>query len=157
MPSTATFVFKMTLEATEKIFLVLKSFNFKVEWALEAQAESPMGYGSELKKDEILLPLHQNNPLWPCLKKLREFESQWPTAPIPKEERMPLCAKPWVLVIIKVPRPSQNSFSNWSKGHHSWIRPLPSPQQDHATSRWIVFLGNPTYLEKIPVGSQKKT
>ena len=43
-PEAPLFTFKMTAEAAEKIFLVLKSFNFDVKRALEAQAKSPVGY-----------------------------------------------------------------------------------------------------------------
>jgi hypothetical protein len=60
----------MNTEAAKKNFLVLNSFNFDVNQALEAQAKSPIGYGSEFRKGEILFPLLQNHPLWPRLKKI---------------------------------------------------------------------------------------
>ena len=64
------FEFEMTSEAAKKNFLVLKSFNFDVKAALAAQAKSPMGYGSEFRKGDILSPLVQHHPLWPRLEKI---------------------------------------------------------------------------------------
>jgi hypothetical protein len=69
-PVPPLFVFEMALKVTEKKSLVLKSFNLNVKRALEVQAKSPMGYRSEFRKGEILLPLLQNHPLWPRLKNL---------------------------------------------------------------------------------------
>ena len=34
------------------------------EKALKAQVGSPVGYGSEFQKGELLLPLLKNHPLW---------------------------------------------------------------------------------------------
>jgi hypothetical protein len=82
------FEFAMTSEAAEKNFLILKSFDLDMKRALEAQANSPMGYGSEFQKGDILQPLLQNHPLWPRLTKLLKFGSKWPTSPISKENRM---------------------------------------------------------------------
>jgi hypothetical protein len=53
----------MNLEAAEKYFMILKSFNFNIGRAIEAQAKSPMGYRSEFRKGEILFPPLQNHPL----------------------------------------------------------------------------------------------
>jgi hypothetical protein len=82
------FEFEMMSEAAEKNFLVLKSFNFKVKAALAAQAKSPMGYGSEFRNGEILLPLVQYHPLWPCLEKILKHGLQWPASPISEENRI---------------------------------------------------------------------
>ncbi len=68
--------------------MILKSFNFNIGRAIEAQAKSPMGHGSEFGKGGILFPLLQNHPLWPRMKGLLEFGSQWPTEPIPGEDRI---------------------------------------------------------------------
>jgi hypothetical protein len=69
-PEEPLFEFEMTSEAAEKNFLVLKRFNFDVKEALAAQAKSPMGYGSEFRKGDILSPLVQHHPLWPRLEKI---------------------------------------------------------------------------------------
>ena len=87
-PEAPLFTFEMTAEAIKKIFLVLKSFDFNVKRALEAQAKSPVGYSSEVRKREVLRPLLQNHPLWPCLENLLIFGSQWQTAEIPEEDRI---------------------------------------------------------------------
>jgi hypothetical protein len=87
-PDKPLFEFAMTSEAAEKNFLILKSFDFDMKRALEAQVNSPMGYGSEFQKVNILQPLLQNHPLWPRLTKLLKFGSQWPTSPSSEEDRM---------------------------------------------------------------------
>ena len=69
-PENPLFEFKMTSEATNKNLLVLKIFNFDVKAALAAQVKSLMGYGSEFRKGEILLPFVQYHPLWPRLEKI---------------------------------------------------------------------------------------
>jgi hypothetical protein len=46
-PNKPEFCFEMRLEAAEKNFLVLKRHNFKLGMAIEAQPNSPVGYGSE--------------------------------------------------------------------------------------------------------------
>jgi hypothetical protein len=87
-PECLLFNFKMNSEAAEKNFLVLKSFDFNIGRAIEAQAKSPVGYGLEFRKGGILFPLLQNHPLWPCMKDLLEFGSCWPTEPIPEKDRI---------------------------------------------------------------------
>ena len=87
-PEKPLFEFEMTSEAAEKNFLVLKRFNFDVKAALAAQAKSPMGYGSEFRKRDILSPLVQHHPLWPRLEKILKHGSQWPTSPISEEDRL---------------------------------------------------------------------
>ncbi len=74
-PECPLFNFKMNSEAAEKIFMILKSFDFNIGRAIEAQAKSPMGYGSKFRKGGILFPLLQNHPLWPRMKDLLEFGS----------------------------------------------------------------------------------
>ena len=69
-PEPPLFQFKMSSKAAEKNFLILMRFNFDLKEAIEAQAKSPMGYGSELRKLEILLPLLKNHPLWPRMKEI---------------------------------------------------------------------------------------
>jgi hypothetical protein len=109
-PECPLFYFEMNSEAAEKIFMVLKSFNFKIGRAIEAQAKSPVGYGLEFRKGGILFPLLRNHPLWPRMKDLLKFGSRWPTEPIPKKDRSQTLTKPSSLGITKAPRPNQ-SFS----------------------------------------------
>ncbi len=56
-PEAPLFAFEMAAKATEKKFLVLKRFDFDIKQALEVQAKSLMGYGSEFRKGDILHPL----------------------------------------------------------------------------------------------------
>ena len=87
-PEAPLFTLDMTAEATKKNYIILKSFNFDVKRALEAQARSPVGYSSEFRRREVLQPLLQNHPLWPRLENLLIFGSQWQRAEIPKEDRI---------------------------------------------------------------------
>jgi len=67
-PEPPLFKFEMNGAAAESNFLVLQKFNFNLEKALAVQARSPMGYGSEFRKGELLPPLLKNHPLWNQMK-----------------------------------------------------------------------------------------
>ncbi len=69
-PKKPLFCFEMTTEAAEKNFMVLKSHQFSLKKAIEAQAGSPVEYGSEFRKPEILKPLLGYHCLWPCMKNI---------------------------------------------------------------------------------------
>jgi hypothetical protein len=86
-PEVPLFPLKMIAEAAKKIFLVLKSFDFDIK-QLEVQVKSPMDYGSEFRKGDILCPVLQNHLIWPRLKNLLKLGSQWPTLPISKDDRI---------------------------------------------------------------------
>jgi hypothetical protein len=81
------FKFKMNREAVESNFHILWRFNFDLGKAIEAQARSPVGFGSEFQKSEVLLPLLQEHPLWNRMREMFAHGSQWPTEPITKEDR----------------------------------------------------------------------
>jgi hypothetical protein len=87
-PDAPDFCFEMTLEAAEKNFLVLKRHGFNLSKAIEAQSNTPVGYGSEFRKPLILSPLLGNHPLWPMMEFILENRAQWPTDPISEEERI---------------------------------------------------------------------
>jgi hypothetical protein len=46
-PTVPEFKFKLTSEAAERNFMILKKYNFDLATAIEAQKSSPLGYGSE--------------------------------------------------------------------------------------------------------------
>jgi hypothetical protein len=69
-PESLLFKFKMNGEAAELKLHVLWRFNFGLGRALEAQVKSLMGYGSEFRKGEVLLPLLQHHPLWTRMMKM---------------------------------------------------------------------------------------
>ena len=87
-PEAPNFCFKMTLEAAEKNFLVLKRHGFDLSKAIEDQSNTPVGYGSEFKKPRILSHLLGNHPLWPMMESILKHGAQWPTNPISEEERI---------------------------------------------------------------------
>ncbi len=58
-----------------------------IEKALEAQASSPLGYGSEFRKPDTLRPLLQLHPNWERFERLLKNGSDWPLDPISEEDR----------------------------------------------------------------------
>ncbi len=48
-PTPPGFVFKLTEEAAEKNFMILKRYDFDLAKAIHAQRSSPLGYGSEFR------------------------------------------------------------------------------------------------------------
>jgi hypothetical protein len=86
-PELLLFKFKMNREAAESNFHVLWRFNFDLGRALEAQVKFPMGYGSEFRKREVLLPLLQHHLLLNRMMNMLAHGLQWPTKPITKEDR----------------------------------------------------------------------
>ncbi len=81
------FKFKMNGEAAESNFHILQRFNFDLGKAIEVQARLPIGYGSEFRKSDVLLPLLQKHPLWNQMRAMLAHGLQWPTEPITKEDR----------------------------------------------------------------------
>jgi hypothetical protein len=47
----------------------------------------PVGYRSEFRKGELLLPLLKNHPLWNRMKDMLAHRSKWPTESITDEDR----------------------------------------------------------------------
>ncbi len=87
MPRITVFEFKMNGEAAESNCHILWRFNFDLGRALEVQAKSLMGYGSEFRKGEVLLPPLQHHPLWTQMMNMLAHGLQWPTKPITKQDR----------------------------------------------------------------------
>ena len=86
-PSPPLFKFELTKEAAARNFCILTKFNMSIEKALEAQASSPLGYGSEFRKPDTLRPLLQLHPNWERFERLLKNGSDWPLDPISEEER----------------------------------------------------------------------
>ena len=63
------FKFELTEKAALKNYLVLGKFNFDLEKAIQAQKNSPIGYGSEFRKPEVLEPLFAKHPFWESMKR----------------------------------------------------------------------------------------
>jgi hypothetical protein len=82
------FFFDMTQEAAAKNLLVFKWYGFDLGRAIEAQKLSPLGYGSEFKKPEVLQEIFGNHPLWARMEYLLIKGSQWPLKEISKEDRV---------------------------------------------------------------------
>jgi hypothetical protein len=109
-PKKPLFCFKMTTEAVEKNFMVLKSHQFSLEKAIEAQAGSPVKCGYEFRKPEILKPLLGNHCLWPRMNNILLHRSQWLLTPITESERVGDFKKHKNLEITKAQKCNQSCF-----------------------------------------------
>ena len=86
-PSPPLFLFELSQESANKNYCVLKQFNMNIETALRAQADSPLGYGSEFRKTATLRPLLYLNPNWPRFERLLNEGSDWPLNNIDDSDR----------------------------------------------------------------------
>ena len=86
-PSVPDFQFKMTKEAAEKNFLVMKRHGMHLGNAIEAQKSSPLGYGSEFRKTETLRPLFGKHPNWSRMNRILENGSNWPLSELANDAR----------------------------------------------------------------------
>ena len=74
-------------ESAEKNWIVLAKHGLDLERALEAQQDSPLGYGSEFKPSNILESIFAKHPLWPRLKSILDNGSIWPLEELDEELR----------------------------------------------------------------------
>ena len=88
VPMEPEFFFNMMQEAAAKNFLVFKRYGFDLGRAIEAQKHSPIGYGSEFKKPEVLKKIFGNHPLWERMERLLSKGSRWPLKEISKKDRV---------------------------------------------------------------------
>jgi len=82
------FTFKLSSRAAKKNYMVLGKYNFSLASALEAQKDSPLGYGSEFRKSNILHQLLHKHRLWPRLNSLLNHGSTYPLEPLSEEDRI---------------------------------------------------------------------
>ena len=85
-PKKPEFVFEQTQEAAEENFRVLQRYDNNLEQAIQAQKNSPLGYGSEFRPTEILEYIFRRHPLWPEMKLTLSRGSDWPLDDLPSEE-----------------------------------------------------------------------
>jgi hypothetical protein len=82
------FTFDLSLVAAYKNYFIMRSFDNNLGKALKAQQDSPLGYGSEFQKADVLEPLFHLHPKWERFKNLLNNGSVWPLAEISKVERV---------------------------------------------------------------------
>ena len=87
-PSKPEFTFELTKEAVIKNFLVLKRHRLHLGKALESQANSPLGYGSEFRHPSKLEDLFSRHPNWSHLRSILLNGSQWKLEHLDKEMRV---------------------------------------------------------------------
>ena len=67
-PSNTKLKFLLDQESGQKNFCILQKYNFDLTTALEAQANSPLPYGSEFKSTKVLSPIFALHPNWERVK-----------------------------------------------------------------------------------------
>ncbi len=78
----------MTQEAVANNFLVFKQYKFNLGRAIKVQMLSPLGYGSEFKKPQVLQKIFKNHPFWARMEHLLIKGSRWPLEEISEEDRV---------------------------------------------------------------------
>ena len=64
-PDKPEFVFELTTEAAERNFLLLmKRYGGRLDLALKAQQDSPLGMGSEFRPIDVLQVIYAQHPIW---------------------------------------------------------------------------------------------
>jgi hypothetical protein len=87
-PTPPEFVFKLTEEAAEKNFMILKRYDFDLAKAIHAQRSSPLGYGSEFRPPKTLMKIFKHHPLWGRMERLLIKGSKWPLTEISESDRI---------------------------------------------------------------------
>ena len=78
-PTQPEFTFNLTPEAAVKNYLVLmKKYNGNLGALLEAQRNSIVGYGLELRDVDILRKIFGPHPNWTRMSKILENGLEWP-------------------------------------------------------------------------------
>jgi hypothetical protein len=85
--STPSVRFELSEEAAIKNFCVMRKFNGCLKSAIEAQQDSPVGYGSEFRSPTVLEQLLHLHPNWTHFKRLLTHGSNWHLSPIDDSER----------------------------------------------------------------------
>jgi hypothetical protein len=86
-PSPPKFMFKMTEEATKHNLAVLEKYKFSLERALDAQSDSPLGYGKEFRPPDILHLVFDQHLLWNWMEAILTNGSKWPLEEVSKASR----------------------------------------------------------------------
>jgi hypothetical protein len=86
-PDAPLFHFEPSREAAHKNYCLMKRFNYNIEKALEAQQNSPLGYGSEFRMAATLAPLLGLHPNWDCFKILLKEGSDLHFEQLDEEKR----------------------------------------------------------------------
>jgi hypothetical protein len=66
---------------------VLRKFNFNLQKVIQANKNSPIGYGSKFRNPTVLAPLLNQHPHWNLLQNLLINGSVWSLQELNKEER----------------------------------------------------------------------
>jgi hypothetical protein len=82
------FKFELTMAAAKKNYLMLGKYYFDLAAAIAANKTSPMGYGSEFRKPDVLQPLLSMHPLWLKLEDILTNGVQYPLKPLEEELRV---------------------------------------------------------------------
>mmetsp|Transcript_13224 Transcript_13224/g.28024 ORF Transcript_13224/g.28024 Transcript_13224/m.28024 type:complete len:842 (+) Transcript_13224:3970-6495(+) len=72
------FAFELSQEAAQKNYLILSKHNFNLDEALKSQKGTPLEYGSEFRRVEVLENLFGRHPNWGRMERLLRKGSDWP-------------------------------------------------------------------------------
>ena len=84
-PTKPLFRFEMTREAAEHNWTILESFDLDLSRAIDAQRDSPVGYGSEFRHPDVLDKLLFKHPRWDQFKQILLNGSDFQLDPLPVE------------------------------------------------------------------------
>ena len=87
-PRKSEFTFDLSMQAAKKNYMVLGKYDFDLKRALEAQAGTPLAYGSEFCHPDHLERLLGKHPLWGHMREILQHGSIWPLDAATEEERL---------------------------------------------------------------------
>lgn len=87
-PKKPKFQFELTKEAAAKNLCVLSKYKLDLSAALEAQRDSPLGYGSEFRTVNVLSNIYGMHPVWPRMQSILLNGSSWPLEPLDNASRL---------------------------------------------------------------------
>jgi hypothetical protein len=86
--SQSEFRFEWSLDAANHNWAILEKYNLDVDLALQHQASTPLGFGSEFRTLELLAPITGHHPLWPRLHTWLKEGASFPLKPLAESDRV---------------------------------------------------------------------
>ena len=80
-------IFELSDKAAEHNIKKLEKYGFDLSRALEANKNSPLGYGSEFRHPNELHKIFDLHPLWPQLEAILSHGSRWPLEELSEEDQ----------------------------------------------------------------------
>ena len=87
LPEKPRFGFQLNQEAAAKNMCIMRQYNLDLGKAIEAQSNSPLGYGSEFRPVNTLERVFGCHPNWIRMRRLLLHGSDWPLSELSNESR----------------------------------------------------------------------